>query len=209
MIFRLRPDTPQFLTEITRNHRRYGKVENQVAWGLQYEANILDPNKSNKFNWATYNRRRVNQLIEDNLKNMTQNHCAFCDIFPLRQSGRTIEHYRPKSMFPRESHLWTNLFYCCHSCQEKGERFDEALLKPDVQAYDFSAFFICEIDGEAIILKPNPRATIPNQDRASITIQIYGLNDFERPEDRYRVLRQFNDSISPVVDEFPYRFLFL
>jgi uncharacterized protein (TIGR02646 family) len=140
---------------------------------------------------------------------MTQNHCAFCDIFPLRQSGRTIEHYRPKSIFPRESHLWTNLFYCCHSCQEKGERFNEALLKPDVQAYDFSAFFICEIDGEAIILKPNPRATNPNQNRASITIQIYGLNDFERPEDRYRVLRQFNDSISPVVDEFPYRFLFL
>ena len=87
MIFRVRPEPHSCLTQTTRYRKRYGNVQNQVAWGLQYEAKITDSTKSNDFEWATFNGTRVNQLIEDDLKDMTQNHCAFCDIFPLRQSG--------------------------------------------------------------------------------------------------------------------------
>ena len=209
MIFRQRPETPACLMATTKFKIRYGEVQNQVAWGLQYEAKINDPSKSNDFQWAIYQGQKVNQLIEDDLKDMTQNHCAFCDIFPLKQSGRTIEHFRPKLRFPRESHLWTNLFYCCHACQEKSEEFHESLLKPDEVGYEFNRFFIYWLDGEAIFIKPNPRRTDQEQIRANITIELYGLNRFDRPEDRFRVWRQFNDSNNPVIDEFPYRFLFL
>lgn len=209
MIFRRRPESPACLTQTTRSWKKYGNVQNQVAWGLQYEEKRNDNTKSNDFKWASFNGTRVNLLIEDDLKDMTQNHCAFCDFFPLRQPGRTIEHFRPKSLFPRDSHLWSNLFYCCHSCQEKGEQFDKSLLKPDEEDYDFSRFFICRFDGDAIYLKPNPRATDQEQNSASITIDLYGLNRFERPEDRFRVWRQFNDSNNPIIDEFPYRFLFV
>jgi len=210
MILRQRPEPPQCLTEITRFHRTYGQIQNQVAWGLRYQAKRNDSNMSDEFQWATYNNVKVNLHIEDDLKNMTQNHCAFCDIFPLRQSGRTIEHFRPKTRFPAQSHLWVNLFYCCYSCQSsKQEQFEEGLLKPDEVDYNFERYFIYSLDGEAIMLKPNPRATLAEQERTNITINLYGLNKFERPEDRFRVWRQFNDSNHPIIDEFPYRFLFL
>ncbi len=211
MIFRQRTIAPSCLTEIAKGtlNNRYGAIENQLAWGLQYESKIKNPLKSNDFQWATYQGQKVNQLIEDDLRNMTQNHCAFCDIFPLRQSGRTIEHFRPKTRFPKESHLWTNLFYCCHACQEKGEQFDENLIKPDEVGYEFSSFFVCRFDGDAIYIKPNPRRTDQEQNSANVTIELYGLNRFDRPEDRFRVWRQFNDSNNPTIDEFPYRFLFL
>lgn len=208
MIFRRRPVAPTCLTESHTRIKMYRGIENQVAWGLQYEAKRNDIKKSNDFKWATYQGQKVNQLIEDDLRNMTQNHCAFCDFFPLRQPGRTIEHFRPKTHFPTQSHLWTNLFYCCHSCQEKGEQFHVSLLKPDEVGYDFSSFFVCRFDGEAIFIEPNPRGSIDEQTGAETTISLYGLNRFDRPEDRFRVWRQFNDSNNPIIDEFPYRYLF-
>ncbi len=208
MIFRNRPAAPPCLTEITRNKKKWGAVENQVAWGLQYKAKRDNPAKSNDFIWATYNGTEVNKLIIDDLMLMTQNHCAFCDFFPIKQPGPTIEHFRPTSIYPLESHLWDNLFYCCSSCQKKGQRFAHNLLKPDEIGYDFIGFFICTFSGSAIILEPNPRATNQDQERAKITIELYGLNNFDRPEDRYRVWMQYLDSNNPVVDEFAYRFLF-
>lgn len=209
MIFRNRPAAPPCLTEITRNKNKWGAVENQVAWGLQYEAKINNPNKSNKFTWAKYKNVEVNKLIIGDLMFMTQNHCSFCDGYPLKQMGATIEHFRPKSLFPQHSYLWINLFYCCNACQKKGERFDNRLLKPDVVGYNFFNFFICRNNGQAIFIEPNPRATQNEQQSAIITIELYGLNDSDRPEDRFRVWIQYNDSNNPVIDEFAYRFLFM
>jgi hypothetical protein len=67
MIFRNRVAAPQCLTEITRNTKKWGNVQNQVAWGLQYKAKRDNPAKSNDFNWATYNGTEVNKLIIDDL----------------------------------------------------------------------------------------------------------------------------------------------
>lgn len=63
--------------------------------------------------------------------------------------------------------------------------------------------------GKQFFLEPNPRITNEDQKRAKIIIELYGLNDFDRPEDRYRVWKQFDDSNNPVIDEFAYRFLFM
>jgi len=207
MIYRERPIAPTCLTETTRHYKKYGNVQNQVAWGLQYEAKRNDTSKSNDFAWATFKGKKVSQLIEDDLKDMTQNHCAFCDFFPLR--GRTIEHFKPKGQFPKESYLWENLFFCCGDCQKKGERYDISILKPDIEGFEFDKYFICQFDGEAILMKPNPRAATVDQRRSEITIELYGLNHFGQPEDRYRAWRQYLDSKNPIIDEFPYRFLFL
>lgn len=209
MIFRQRPAAPACLTEVTRLKKYIGN-QNQVAWGLQYRDKRNNDEKSNTFSWATYKGQKVNQLIEDDLKNMTQNHCAFCDGFPVKQLGSTIEHFRPKTRFPELSHTWDNLFYCCNACQNsKQENFNENLLKPDVLGYDFTRFFICTFDGEAILLSPNPRASDQDRLSAEITIRLYGLNDLERPEDRFRVWSQFRDLITQEVDDFRYRYLFL
>lgn len=208
MIFRNRPDPPECLTETTRHHKKHGLVENQIAWGLNY-AERKRKKLNCEFKWATYNGEKLNNLLESTLRLLTQNHCAFCDIFPLLQSGRTIEHFKPKSVYPEASHLWINLFYCCNACQiTKMERFHESLLKPDQVEYSFNKYFVCQINDAAIFILPNPRASNEDRLRAETTINIYGFNNLQRPEARYTVLMQFNDSNNPEIDNFSYRFLF-
>ncbi len=204
MMPQIRTDAPECLTK-----KNKAGIENQKRWGIQYAAKLNHPKKSNDFQWATYQKQRVNTILEPLLRDITKNHCSFCDTFPLRQSGGTIEHFNPKANEPLLSYIWTNLFYCCHKCQEKGEKFNDNLLKPDEATYFFDSFFVCRTQNERIIIVPNPLATTNDQARAEVTIMLYGLNDFGRPEDRWRVLMQYQDSITPAVDDFAYRFLFL
>lgn len=209
MIFRQRPKAPDCLTEEYTYLRRYRGNQNQIAWGLQYRDKRNNTALSNTFQWAKYKGQRVNQIIEDDLKNMTQNHCAFCDIFPLYGYGHTIEHFEPKGIVPEKSHLWSNLFYCCNGCQSiKLENFDPYLLKPDSEEYNFDQYFVVTFDREAIFLKPNPRSTLEEQRRTQTTINLYGLNEYDRPIDRYRVWFQNKDKENSIINELPFRFLF-
>lgn len=105
--------------------------------------------------------------------------CAFCDGLVKITSKATIEHFRPKSLFPNFKAQWTNLFPCCDQCQSaKLERFDEALLKPDEPSYGFLRYFICNFRTGEIEIDTN--ASKDDQWRAEITIRIYGLNTTER-----------------------------
>jgi uncharacterized protein (TIGR02646 family) len=208
MIFKERPIAPDFMSEKTNTI--WGEIENQDKWSKQYAAKLEDTTKKNTFKWAIYHKNPVNKLIEPHLAKMTNNHCAFCDIFPLRQSGATIEHFRPKTKFPYLSHRWENLFYCCHACQQcKGEKFDESLLKPDELGYDFDYYFVFDFRNEAIFIKSNPLRTEYEQKCAVVTIDLYGLNDFDRPEARWRVFHQFQNTNNPIIEDYSYRFLFL
>jgi uncharacterized protein (TIGR02646 family) len=206
MIFQKRGDAPDCLT--AKSQTEWGEIENQEKWGRQFESKLNDPTKLNDFQWATYKKQRINTILEPLLRNITKNHCTFCDGFPLQQMGGTIEHFKPKRQFPLLSHNWENLFYCCHKCQEKGEKFDENLLKPDSETYSFDYFFVYKTEGQRIFLHTNPSRTTEEQHRANTTIKLYGLNDFGRPEDRWRVLNLFQDSKNPILDDFAYRYLF-
>jgi len=48
---------------------------------------------------------------------MTQAHCAFCDGQIGAESRETVEHFRPKGLFPELAYAWDNLFPCCDLCQ--------------------------------------------------------------------------------------------
>ncbi len=207
MIFNARPDAPDFMTEKTKT--KWGELENQDKWSKQYAAKLENIAKKNNFKWATHKKIAINTRLDPHLAKMTQNHCAFCDIFPLRQSGATIEHFRPKTQFPYLSHRWDNLFYCCNACQRKGEKFDEALLKPDEIGYDFEYYFVLDFRNEAIFIRFNPLRNEYEQKRATVTINLYGLNAFDRPEARWQVFNQFQNMNSPIIDIFSYRYLFL
>ncbi|MDM8557404.1 hypothetical protein [Candidatus Parabeggiatoa sp. HSG14] len=88
--------------------------------------------------------------------------------------------------------------------KKKGDDFDEDLLKPDEENYDFEKYFdIKWATGELI---PNSDASEKDQRRAEITIQLYKLNEYGKPEDRIEELKKFNDSLSPEIAHFSYRF---
>ncbi|MBK8474279.1 MAG: hypothetical protein IPL33_20100 [Sphingobacteriales bacterium] len=93
-----RPQAPDFLTQETTT-LRWGKIENQEKWGLQYQAKLNHPNKKNDFQWATYQGKRVNSLLAPLLRKITNNHCSFCDIFLCNKVAGRLSTLDPKSNF--------------------------------------------------------------------------------------------------------------
>ena len=176
-------------------------AENYKAWGKEYK---LTPPK--KINWHGCYKE-----IEAALFAMTDNHCSFCDVRPLRAAGATVEHFRPQKKFPLLAYAWANLFYCCSGCQKKGDRFDRKLLKPDALNYSFEYFFSVRETAEEIILRPNPERNPVEQERARLTIDFYGLNKYGRPEARKDALEDYRAKrgagIQPLKAKCSYRFI--
>ena len=190
MMKQTRPQIPDWLNE------------NWEKWGNKYKENQI---KGTKFNWFSHNGETVNHKLLPTLKIMTANHCSFCDGHPMTRIGNTIEHFRPKSIFPELSYQWENLFLCCGNCQKKGDQFNELLLKPDEIDYEFHRYF--DYNFETGCLRPNPYSDVKDQHRARITLIIYGLNNFDRPDDRRMTFNHYNTSDIPL-NERSYRFIF-
>lgn len=203
-----RPDAPDWL------------MKKWETWGEDYhQKKSALPNHS--FRWRTYQKMPVNQHLVPILREMTKDHCAFCDLLPV--VPYTIEHFRPKSdsRYYLLAYQWENLFICCGYCQQaKSELFDELLLKPDELTYEYNQYFLC--DPVTGLLEPNPKATEADQARATVTINLYKLNDFGRPTHRKREIKKYalkerensnilgdTDNPNLTMDDFSFRFMFL
>ncbi len=177
--------------------------EKAEEWGRDWER---EKNKGSKFRWRK-NRKKGYEDLVGKLSEMTADHCAFCDNFSM--SGDIpceVEHFRPKSTFPLLAFTWTNLYPCCGHCQrQKSNKFDERLLQPDHETYSFDDFF--EIMWESGRIEPNRAKSLERQERARITIEIYGLNAKGRPTTRKRWLQRFPRLAGDPLDSFPFRFM--
>jgi uncharacterized protein (TIGR02646 family) len=162
-------------------------------------------NPNAQFNWA----KGIYTVILPQLLNDSDNHCAFCDLRPLRQMGATVEHFRPKSTYFLLAYVWHNLFPCCTNCQKKGENFNRLLLKPDVQGFTFLDYF--NYNYSTGFIEPNLAASTKNQERAKETCRLYKLNEFERPEERKRVLESYlEQQVADIIldkNNFSFRFM--
>lgn len=175
---------------------------NWQQWGDDWDRR-KKANPKASFHWHQVGGEPVNQLILPTLKAQTQSHCSFCDNFPVSPpSLETVEHFRPKSKFPREAYHWPNLYFCCDFCQQKSNDFDEALLRPDAEDFDFDRYF--RWDFTTGTLEINAQATPADQQRAETTRAMYRLND-RHPALRKRALRQRAKDQDAPLDDFPYR----
>ena len=188
-----RPPVPDFLEK------------NSEQWTKNYMQRLQ--NKSDtKFEWPTHNGKKINELLYPELKKMTANHCSFCDGYPIGPIARnTIEHFKPKSVsgYPEEAYSWENLFLSCDVCQNsKKDNYDSKLLKPDVEDYEFEKYFtIAYRTGD---IEVNLRANQEDQKRAKVTIDMYGLNEEDRPHYRREELEKYSKDKD--IDIFSYRF---
>lgn len=176
--------------------------DNYRKWGREYKEKLNNPNVNNDFSWKGKYQEITSELFE-----ITKNHCCFCDIHPLKASGATVEHFRPKSAFPLVSYVWENLFYCCTNCQKKGSKFplDFKLLKPDQVSYSFSYYFIYNFSTG--IIKTNPMRSFSEKKRAENNIELYGLNKYGRPEARVLERKKFLDANNPNTESYSFRFI--
>ena len=171
-------------------------------WGLEWEER-RNQAPSPSFNWRVIDGEKVNHKLLPFLKQQTQDHCSFCDAFPVAPpSIETVEHFRPKSAFPKEAYHWLNLYFCCMYCQQKGDDFDEGLLRPDAADYDFDNYF--RWDFTTGRMEVHTLASEQDQQRAEVTIRLYRLNEWH-PRLRKLAMqhRSADQAISP--DELPYR----
>ncbi len=171
-------------------------------WGKSWEArHTAKPGAV--FHWHEIDGEPVNRRLIPFLKAQTQDHCSFCDNFPISPpSLETIEHFRPKSRFPRHAYRWANLYFCCDYCQQKSDLFDEAALQPDAPDYRFERYF--RWDFTRGTLEVNEHALPGDQERAAVTIALYRLNE-GHPSLRKRELRKRTQGIDDPLDDFAYR----
>jgi uncharacterized protein (TIGR02646 family) len=171
-------------------------------WGLEWERR-LNENRGAEFHWHKIGGEKVNDKLLPLLKAQTQEHCSFCDFVPIAPpSIETIEHFRPKSTFPREAYHWNNLYFCCMHCQQKGAEYSEALLRPDSDDYEFDRYFRWNfISGE---IEVNTLASAGDQERARVTIKTYRLND-DHPRLRKLWLQEDGKDRAFALELRPYR----
>lgn len=172
------------------------------SWGAQWEQRrAAIPGAG--FHWHEVEGEPVNHKLLPALKAQVQDHCSFCDNYPIcPPSLDTVEHFRPKTLFPREAYRWENLYYCCCHCQGKGDDFDEALLRPDAEDYSFDRFFRWDYTNGT--LEVNERASAEDQNRARVTRSLYRLN-VGHPSLRRRELRRRSLMPNEPLDDFAYR----
>jgi uncharacterized protein (TIGR02646 family) len=137
------------------------------------------------------------------LKALTQNHCSFCDAFPVSPPGvDTIEHFRPKAEYPSDAFRWSNLYFCCPHCQQKEGAFDETILSPDADDYEFDKYF--RWDHTLGTLEINETAEIGDRARAERTRCYFRLNVDHPTWRKIWLIRRAKHRDDPP-DEFPYR----
>jgi uncharacterized protein (TIGR02646 family) len=193
MVKIIRSDAPQCLIE----------NENYKVWGKNYE--------KTKHSWHWHSTK---QTLRKQLLQMTNNHCSFCDAYRMPNPvAPTIEHFRPKAIFPLLAYRWSNLFICCHNCQKIPAQFDSSkenlrkLLKPDSKDYHFSKYYFFDTESGKIEVKRKNLSEI-EVERAEITRNYYQLNEDELVNARLEILEDYEYYIQKDCSKRPYRFMF-
>jgi uncharacterized protein (TIGR02646 family) len=164
-------------------------------------------NASATFSWPQHGRKKLNHILLPPLKDQTQDHCSFCDGFPVEGiSAETIEHFHSKTEFPEQAFQWTNLYYACSACQEgKLAEGSNDLLAPDDGDFVFQEYFYWDFESGELLV--NPRSGEENARKAQATITLYGLNDHKRPTYRKESRKRWLNSKGENEDlnRWPYR----
>ena len=198
-----RPEAPDLI-------KRYGE-----EIGAEY-ASRKQADRKYRFQWPLREGQNLGRLIHDTLKeSMNEGHCAYCDGWPIDETSREeVDHFQPKGRpeFYRLVCNWNNLFLSCSACNNnKLEQWDEDLLRPDADDYDFMRYF--EYETATGKLKPNPAASADDRKRAEVTIRILGLCRDGACTGRRNALRNYqaarrNPDDDRRIDDFPHRYLF-
>jgi uncharacterized protein (TIGR02646 family) len=144
-------------------------LANKVTWTTAWE-NELALNAKSAFRWRS---KVCKAEIVAGLLAATNHECAYCSIWPLRPME--VDHFRPKRNYPQLAYEWLNLYPCCGLCnQNKSDKFDENLLRPDDDGYTFDRyFFFDDLTGS---IEPNPAASATERSQARVTIDLLQLN---------------------------------
>lgn len=201
---------------------KIGKV-NFERWNQSWVQKVKKTPTIGSFPWHEYQGKRVNELLIEELREMSDSHCAFCDKHAPENDSDSIEHFYPKKIKPELAFNWENLFLCCNGCQKRPKNWKKyahkahLILKPDEKDYSFERFFTFSTqDGKIYVNQWNDSEL--DKEKAEVTIVYFQLNEFKRPQVRLKNFERYYDSresdkitksISLTLNELPYRFIYL
>ncbi|MBQ9267549.1 MAG: TIGR02646 family protein [Clostridia bacterium] len=136
--------------------------ESLIRKNEKYLSN-LDNGKNMNKPWDSLsdkNRKEVLQSLEE----MYHGCCAYCESDVEAVSNPHIDHFRPKSLFPRLVFEYSNLNYACQKCnQYKLDKWDESFFSPTDEDPEEHIRFVRE-------------AAIPLDERGNKMIEVLKLN---------------------------------
>lgn len=193
--------------------------DNWEAWGQEFKSQLDAEGRSSDFSW----KRNIDKSIVKKLVELTNNHCSFCDSYPLgKDSKQTIEHYFPKKEFPLKSYDWCNLFLCCDKCQSESNKQRKFIdnLKPDHTDYFFDKIFYFDPQtGKIEIYETLEFENIDLYNKAHNFLIRYGINNENDEKNKRCFTRKMKfqdiknyfkckDDDNRVRDDFEFRFIF-
>ncbi len=176
--------------------------------GKQYSER-RDKSPSYSFTWPQINAIRINHSILPLLKLQTEDHCSYCDKYPLYRKDDTIDHFRPKTdpAFYLIVCRWDNLFLACNHCQDaKKTQYEEALLRPDDKNYMFNRYFVYNYREHTIEI--NPLAVKEDQIKAEVTLRIFDFNHSALKKARQFSQTRYIKDDAPILDDYEFRFMY-
>ncbi len=114
--------------------------------------------------------RDVKSIVQV-LARMSEGHCAYCQKYIADEKSIEVEHFRPKSLFPRLAYEWQNYLPSCAICNSKKHNKWPPLgeyVRPD-NSVSPSSRFTFERSGQVSATRVADR-------EAELTIEDFGLN---------------------------------
>lgn len=184
----------------------FSKKNTKPRWIMYGERYAKQTNRT-YYNYPQVNKEKLNHLIFQTLVEQTDAHCSYCDGFPLMSADETIDHFKPKSKFPLDVCNWDNLYVACAHCQkEKGDQFDDLLLRPDELSYNFESYFFYDYTENEIRILPN--LSIDKLEKAKKTDEILNFNHKAMVESRKQSYDGFIDKPEYPKNKLKHRFIF-
>jgi uncharacterized protein (TIGR02646 family) len=131
-----------------------------------------------------YNKDEIRALLFES----SYHKCAYCEGNPTGTSYLEIDHFRPKSLYPKETFEWDNMIPSCHICNNTKSTHD-TVNEPIINPYNTDPETVFYFDTINIV-------AIQGCGEAQKTIEICGLNDMRLLSARAVVFAQFIDYIN-------------
>ena len=127
--------------------------------------------------------------IKDQLKLMSRNKCCYCECrFGKGNNKFTVDHFHPKSKYPKEVVKWDNLMPACRRCNIDNKHIHDTKVNPIINPKydDPSEYFIIY-----------NYHFIPKNDslKGALTCAVLGLNKTDILEERFKISNETIDSI--------------
>ena len=144
--------------------------------------------------WTKFTSTKLKNETMEQLGNMFQKCCAYCEGKFEDNSYAQIDHFKPKSLFPELCFDYNNMNYSCEKCNKfKSSKFDEKLINPTE-------------DNPEEHLKFDRVYLVPLDERGAKTLEILGINNEDRLENKKKRYEDIRLKIEAVTNFLEYSY---